>query len=197
MKCEPVRLWLSGLPGTVSSSQISQRFESFGKVESVELIPEKIGTASANSPLQPCRGFAYVQLSPRDGASLRRCISMVFPFLRSLIFNIVNSPLCQCSSEWTWQAWKYLQLCTAMVAEDCPGLLPYVYFNGCVRRPVFCACCAAVSELCSADWILVCCSTTGAHGLAGPSAWSLQSRTTGSDWLHTRQTTWDTSLQQP
>ena len=79
MSREPVRLWLSGLPGTVSSSQVGQRFESFGKVESVELIPEKNGTMSASSPLQPCRGFAYVQLSPKDEASLRRCISMVSP----------------------------------------------------------------------------------------------------------------------
>lgn len=75
--CEPVRLFVGGLPSSVSSTQIGHRFESFGKVLAVELVPEKTDTMTASSPLQPCRGFAYVQLRPNDDASLRRCISMV------------------------------------------------------------------------------------------------------------------------
>lgn len=74
-----MRLYIGGLPSTVSCTQISQRFESFGKVHDVELVAEKEGTVRASQPLQPCRGFAYVQLSPSDEASLRRCISMVWP----------------------------------------------------------------------------------------------------------------------
>jgi len=79
MAGEPVRLYVGGLPSTVSSRQVSQRFESFGKVLSVELVPDKRGTLTASVPLQPCRGFAYVGLCPNDEASLRRCISMVWP----------------------------------------------------------------------------------------------------------------------
>ena len=75
--CEPVRLFVGGLPSSVSSTQVGQRFESFGKVLTVELVPEKTGTTTASSPVHPCRGFAYVQLRPNDDASLRRCISMV------------------------------------------------------------------------------------------------------------------------
>jgi hypothetical protein len=75
--CEPIRLFVGGLPSTVSSTQIGQRFESFGKVIAVELVPEKTGTVTSGNPLHPCRGFAYVQLRPNDDASLRRCISMV------------------------------------------------------------------------------------------------------------------------
>ena len=82
MSGEPVRLFVGGLPSTVSHTQISQRFESFGEVHGVEPVPEKEGTVHASRPLQPCRGFAYVLLTPNDEASLRRCISMVC--LRSL-----------------------------------------------------------------------------------------------------------------
>lgn len=77
MSSEPVRLYVGGLPSSVSCSHVGQRFESFGTVISTELVPEKRGTVSASSPLQPCRGFAYVQFIPKDEASLRRCVSMV------------------------------------------------------------------------------------------------------------------------
>ena len=89
-----MRLYVGGLPNTVSCSQISQRFESFGEVHGVELVPEKEGTVRASQPLQPCRGFAYVQLNPSDEASLRRCISMVLPFFlscRARLFSIFRA----------------------------------------------------------------------------------------------------------
>ena len=84
MPGEQVRLYVGGLPSTVSCTQISQRFESFGKVHGVELVAEKEGTVRASQPLQSCRGFAYVQFSPSDEASLRRCISMVWPQSQNL-----------------------------------------------------------------------------------------------------------------
>ncbi len=90
MPGEPVRLFVGGLPSTVSYSQISQRFESFGEVHGVELVPGKEGMVHASQPLQPCRGFAYVELSPSDEASLRRCISMVC--LGSLAVRAATDP---------------------------------------------------------------------------------------------------------
>ena len=96
MPSEQVRLYVGGLPSTASCSQISQRFESFGEVHSVELVPEKVGTVHATYPLQPCRGFAYVQLSPNDEASLRRCISMVW--LSPSICMLITAQ--HCPNQW-------------------------------------------------------------------------------------------------
>ena len=73
-----VRLYVGGLPGDVSPEQVAQRFQPFGTITAVELVPEKaVVTAMPRSALKACRGFAYVQLAPKDAAALHRCISMV------------------------------------------------------------------------------------------------------------------------
>jgi RNA recognition motif-containing protein len=72
-----VRLYVGGLPGEVSKEQLAQRFQPFGAVAAVQLVPEKPGTPAASRPSKPCRGFAYVQLVPKDEAALHRCLSMV------------------------------------------------------------------------------------------------------------------------
>lgn len=72
-----VRLYVGGLPHDIRPEQLAQRFQPFGAVHAVELIPEKAGDVSGTHPLKPCRGFAYVQLVPKDDTSLRRCVSMV------------------------------------------------------------------------------------------------------------------------
>ena len=72
-----VRLYVGGLPHDVTSEQLAQRFQPFGSVGVVQLVPDKSGTVPAGSPLEPCRGFAYVQLAPKDETALHRCLSMV------------------------------------------------------------------------------------------------------------------------
>ena len=72
-----VRLYVGGLPGEVTSEQLAQRFQPFGSVGAVQLVPAKLGTMPAGSPPNACRGFAYVQLAPKDEAALHRCLSMV------------------------------------------------------------------------------------------------------------------------
>lgn len=70
-----VRLYVGGLPPDIKPNELSARFTPFGKVESCELIPPKSGwlfTANDN-----CRGFAYVELTPKDEVSLSRCLSLV------------------------------------------------------------------------------------------------------------------------
>lgn len=74
-----VRLFVGGLPGDVTPEQLAQRFQPFGSVGEVQLVPEKkLGAdVAAGGPPKPCRGFAYVQLAATDEAALRRCLSMV------------------------------------------------------------------------------------------------------------------------
>lgn len=74
---EPTRLYVGGLPHDITPEQIAQRFQSFGTVQAVQLVPEKRGSVTAGPMLKPCRGFAYVQFVPKDDAALHRCISMV------------------------------------------------------------------------------------------------------------------------
>lgn len=74
---QPTRLFVGGLPHDVSSEQIAQRFKPFGTVEGVELAPEKEGSVTAGPILKPCRGFAFLQFTPKDDAALHRCVSMV------------------------------------------------------------------------------------------------------------------------
>lgn len=74
---ETTRLFVGGLPHDIRPEQIAQRFQSFGTVQSVELVPEKEGSVHAGPTLKQCRGFAFVQLNPKDDAALHRCISMV------------------------------------------------------------------------------------------------------------------------
>lgn len=79
-----VRLYVGGLPGDVSPAQVAQRFQPFGTIAAVELVPEKgVVTAEPRRALSACRGFAYVQLTPKDAAALHRCISMVRMLARS------------------------------------------------------------------------------------------------------------------
>ncbi len=74
---QPTRLFVGGIPQDVTPEQIAQRFKSFGTVQSVDLAPEKEGSVTAGPLVRSCRGFAYVQLIPKDAAALHRCISMV------------------------------------------------------------------------------------------------------------------------
>lgn len=71
-----VRLFVGGLPPGVTVPELLRRFESFGKVHSGELAPDKLGP---EDQLSTGRGFGYVELEPTNEAALKRCISTVAP----------------------------------------------------------------------------------------------------------------------
>lgn len=66
-----VRLFIGGLPGDITSKQLHGRFASFGSLSAVELVPSK------HFPADACRGFAYVDFTPKDDQALHRCLSLV------------------------------------------------------------------------------------------------------------------------
>jgi hypothetical protein len=67
-----VRLYVGGLPGDITRKQLEGRFASFGTVSNTKLIVSKQQSTSPG-----CRGFAYVDFSPKDDQSLHRCLSLV------------------------------------------------------------------------------------------------------------------------
>jgi hypothetical protein len=98
---DEVRLFVGGLPGDVTEPLLSSRFTPFGHVVACEIVAPKqsvvmMAQAAGLQPAQPrlsgpststdaapgspelsCRGFAYVQLKPKDDASVGRCLSLV------------------------------------------------------------------------------------------------------------------------
>lgn len=66
---------MGGLPPEINEEVLSGRFKPFGEVTSCEIIPVK-GPQSSQQLQGACRGFAYVNLEPKDDASLSRCLSM-------------------------------------------------------------------------------------------------------------------------
>ncbi|GIL66106.1 hypothetical protein Vafri_19715 [Volvox africanus] len=78
-----VRLFLGGLPHDISAADLRSRFSPFGKVEAIEIIPPKDQTTTAVAQTsfqtlsgEKCRGFAYVELDPKDEASVHKCLSV-------------------------------------------------------------------------------------------------------------------------
>jgi hypothetical protein len=72
------RLYVGGLPPDISAADVIGRFTTFGSVSSCELVPSK-GLQGAPGT---CRGFAYVDLQPKDDHSVARCLSLVCKLLR-------------------------------------------------------------------------------------------------------------------
>lgn len=66
-----VRLFVGGLPAGCTSEDLRQRFQPFGEVTEVAIAPPKVYGRDAVFP----RNFAHVELTPKDEASLRKCIS--------------------------------------------------------------------------------------------------------------------------
>ena len=97
--CMLTRLFVGGIDRDVTAQLLSSRFLPFGKVLSCEVVPEKAsasgegGAAVAVGNGKPaCRGFAYVDLAPKDDAALHRCLSLVGPVHR---LHLYTSPICQ------------------------------------------------------------------------------------------------------
>ena len=95
-----VRLCVGGLDAEVTSELLSARFASFGAVSACEIVARKsndvseprlaprlasarrqsataAAAAEAVAAQEGCRGFAYVELEPKDDAALQRCLSTV------------------------------------------------------------------------------------------------------------------------
>eukprot|EP00884_Botryococcus_braunii_P009539 jgi/Botrbrau1/18587/Bobra.0367s0029.1 len=67
------RIYVGGLPPDVTAEQIKRRFETFGKVLSIDLPQPKAHDQEHNADSSH-RGFGYVNLVPLDDAAVRRCI---------------------------------------------------------------------------------------------------------------------------
>lgn len=85
-----MRLYVGGLPADISSKQLEGRFASFGTVSNTKLVPSKQQVTRPG-----CRGFAYVDFTPKDDQSLHRCLSLVGPE-HTPFFNS-DSPLSKCA----------------------------------------------------------------------------------------------------
>lgn len=72
------RLYVGGLPESVTEESIKARFNTFGHVVSVELPAVKVLGGEA-AEARSHRGFGYVELVPSDDAAVRRCIGAVRP----------------------------------------------------------------------------------------------------------------------
>ena len=86
MAPSPVRLYVSGLapPAANLPTALAERFSSFGTVVGVTVPPPTDaqkgladGDAAASPPPDPVRGFAYVDLAPKDEGSVRRAVAAV------------------------------------------------------------------------------------------------------------------------
>lgn len=69
---EPVRLYVGGLAPGVSAEALQQRFAPFGTA-TVHMLPAKTTTGIEGGS----RSYCYVDLLPKDGSSLHKCLSAV------------------------------------------------------------------------------------------------------------------------
>ena len=73
----PVRLYVGGLPPEVQQHELSLRFAPFGQVQSVELAQPKELPLPGGATLRLPRGFAHVEIEPKEDSSVQRCLSAV------------------------------------------------------------------------------------------------------------------------
>ena len=85
-----VRLFVGGLAEDVTSEQLAQRFQFFGRVSSCDVLQPKANDTNT-PPTSSCRGFGYVQLEIEDDATLRKCLTAV----SSLHFSVVSVTMWQ------------------------------------------------------------------------------------------------------
>ena len=72
------RIYIGGIPPGTTSDELAQRFKSFGEVQSVELVPNKVYPPSApgSEPIIYSRNFGFVSILPKDEKSLNRAIGL-------------------------------------------------------------------------------------------------------------------------
>jgi hypothetical protein len=81
-----VRLYVGGLPEDIQQNEVSLRFAPFGQVKAVELAAPKELHLPGGETLKVPRGFCHVELDPKDGNSVARCISSVSFIVRNAVF---------------------------------------------------------------------------------------------------------------
>ena len=70
-----VRLFIGGIPPNVERGELEQRFASFGIVTACDYAsPKPQGHADFPAEL---RGFAYVELEPKDEAAIAKLLTVV------------------------------------------------------------------------------------------------------------------------
>ncbi|KAL6763274.1 hypothetical protein V8C86DRAFT_2497934 [Haematococcus lacustris] len=73
----PVKLFVGGLPPDIDEADLAQRFLTFGEPASVLIPSTSVNTLQPNPQANKIsRGFAYVTLTPKDTASVGRCLSL-------------------------------------------------------------------------------------------------------------------------
>ncbi len=73
---KPLRLYVGGLQEHLKADQLAEAFRSFGVVSQVDIVPFKQLEHGSVDPGR-CRGFAYLNLEPKDDGALSRCLSLV------------------------------------------------------------------------------------------------------------------------
>ena len=110
-----VRLYVGGIDAEITPELLWGRFASFGTVAECEIIRRKsndvsqprlapqlssarslfsgVTAAAAEAAAREtgCRGFAYVELEPRDDAALHRCLSTVTRIISSVAHMTAGS----------------------------------------------------------------------------------------------------------
>lgn len=71
------RLFIGGLPPSVTPEDLAQRFTSFGDVQSAEVAPDKAypPPRPGAEPMRFPRNFGFVSLVPKDEKSVERAVN--------------------------------------------------------------------------------------------------------------------------
>ena len=72
-----VRLFVGGVPPDVEPPELRSRFSPFGEVRLCEYAKPKPEGYPGFPPVR--RGFAYIELEPKDEAAISKCLSVVGP----------------------------------------------------------------------------------------------------------------------
>jgi RNA recognition motif-containing protein len=72
-----VRLYIGGLPPSLTPEDLAQRFKSFGDVKSAEVAPDKVypSPRPGAKPMRFPRNFGFVSIVPKDEKSLERAMA--------------------------------------------------------------------------------------------------------------------------
>ena len=72
------RIYVGGLPEGITDAELKQRFQSFGDVQSVEIVPDKMypSLRPGAADLVFSRNFGFVSLVPKDEKTLQRALGV-------------------------------------------------------------------------------------------------------------------------
>jgi len=70
-----VRIFVGGIPPEVDPPELKSRFSPFGLVRHCEYAKPKPQGCPGFSPIR--RGFAYLEIEPKDEAAIAKCLTVV------------------------------------------------------------------------------------------------------------------------